>query len=149
MLGLGGESVNDAYYPFRRCNMLEAAFSTAQTLWMVSPPDQELPYDMCTINPARLLRIPEHRIAPGNAADCVILQERNVREAFTIHAEPRFVIRSGKLVCETTPSRREFPEGETPSDPVRSRAYRYRPAPARQRTRRRNQSSVRSRSPPA
>lgn len=112
VLGLGGESVNDAYYPFGRCNMIEAAFAAAHTLWMMSPPDQELLYDMCTVNPAKLLRLPEHRIAPGNAADCVILQERTMREAFTTHAEPRFVIRSGRLVCESTPSRREFTAGE-------------------------------------
>ena len=73
---------------------------------------------MCTLNPAKLLRLPEHRIAPGNAANCVILQERTMREAFTTHAEPRFVIRSGKLVCESTPARREFAEGQAPGGPI-------------------------------
>jgi cytosine deaminase len=118
ILGLGGESVNDAYYPFGRCNMIEAAFAAAHTLWMMSPPDQELLYDMCTVNPAKLLHIPEHHIAPGNAANCVILQEGTMREAFTTHAEPRFVIRSGRLVCESKPSRREFATDEVPSGPL-------------------------------
>ena len=118
VLGLGGESVNDAYYPFGRCNMIEAAFAAAHTLWMMSPPDQELLYDMCTLNPAKLLRLPEHRIATGNAADCVILQERTMREAFTTHAEPRFVIRSGRLVCESATTRREFAAADVPGGPL-------------------------------
>lgn len=41
-----------------------------------------------------------------------------MREAFTTHAEPRFVIRAGRLVCESTPARREFDKGQAPSGPL-------------------------------
>ncbi len=104
-LALGGESVNDPYYPFGRCNMLEVAFVCAHTLWMMSPDHQELLYDMITIGPAQVIGLPRHRIAVGNVADLVVLQEKTLREALTTHAEPRYVIRSGQVVCETSITR--------------------------------------------
>ena len=116
-LALGGESVNDAYYPFGRCNMLEAAFVSAHTLWMMAPEHQELLYDMVTINPAKLMRLPPHRIAVGNAADLVVLHERSMREALTTHADPRFVIRNGRLACESTGFRKRY----KPDEPAEGR----------------------------
>ena len=101
-LALGGESVHDAYYPFGRCNMLEAAFVSAHTLWSMEPEDQELLYDMITLNGGRLMRLPEHRIAVGNEASLVVLQDESVREALTHHREPRYVIFKGEVSAEST-----------------------------------------------
>ena len=101
-LALGGESIHDAYYPFGRCNMLEAAFVSAHTLWSMEPADQELLYDMITLAGARLMRLPEHRIALGNEASLVVLQEDSVREALTCHREPRYVIFKGRVTAEST-----------------------------------------------
>lgn len=100
-LALGGESVNDAYYPYGRCNMLEAAFVASHTLWMMSSDDQELLYDMITANPARILRLLQHGIAPGWPANLVVLQARSLREALTTHLEPRYVVRDGRVTCES------------------------------------------------
>jgi cytosine deaminase len=105
-LALGGESVNDPYYPFGRCNMLEVAFVCAHTLWMMSPQDQELLYDMITVGPANIMGLPSHRISVGNTANLVILQDRSLREVLTNHTEPRYVIRNGQVRCETTLSKR-------------------------------------------
>jgi cytosine deaminase len=105
-LALGGESVNDPYYPFGRCNMLEVAFVSAHTLWMMSPQHQEMLYDMTTIGPAKIMGLAPHSISLGNAADLVVLQEMSLREALTTHAEPRYVIRNGQVRCETAMSRR-------------------------------------------
>jgi cytosine/creatinine deaminase len=104
-LALGGESVNDAYYPFGRCNMLEVAFVCAHTLWMMSPAHQALLYDMITVNPAEIIGLPHHRLALGNPANFVILQEKSLREALTTHADPRFVVRDGQVRCEATINR--------------------------------------------
>ena len=105
-LALGGESVNDPYYPFGRCNMLEVAFVSAHTLWMMSPHHQDMLYNMITIGPAKIMGLPPHSISPGNAADLVVLQELTLREALTTHADPRYVVRNGQVQCETTISRR-------------------------------------------
>ena len=101
-LALGGESIHDAYYPFGRCNMLEAAFVCTHTLWSMEPEDQELLYDMITLNGAKLMRFPEHRIAVGNEANLVVLQDDSVREALTHHREPRYVIFKGRVTAQST-----------------------------------------------
>ncbi len=104
VIGLGGESVNDAYYPYGRCNMLEAAFVTSHTLWAMDPSDQEMLYDMITVNPAKLLRLPGHKIAAGNEANLVVLHDDSLREAYTHHREPRYVIYKGRLTAESETS---------------------------------------------
>lgn len=106
-LALGGESVNDPYYPYGRNNMLEAAFVATHTLWSMTPADWSLLFDMITVNPAKIMRLPPHAIAPGNAADLVVLEGASMREALTWHAEPRWYIRNGRLLTESSIVRRE------------------------------------------
>ena len=101
VIGLGGESVNDAYYPYGRCNMLEAAFVSSHTLWAMDPNDQEMLYDMITVNPAKLLHLPYHKIAAGNAANLVVLHNDSLREAYTHHLEPRYAFYKGRLTAES------------------------------------------------
>jgi cytosine/creatinine deaminase len=112
-LALGGESVNDPYYPFGRCNMLEVAFVSAHTLWMMSPHHQDMLYNMITVGPAKIMGLPPHSISPGNAADLVVLQELTLREALTTHTDPRYVVRNGQVRCETAISRRQAFGGAT------------------------------------
>jgi cytosine/creatinine deaminase len=100
-IALGGESVNDAYYPFGRNNMLEVAFVASHMLWAMSTEDQQMLYDTVTTHPATILRLPGHRIAEGNEADLVVLQHQTMRDAFTFHQEPRWVIYNGRVVAET------------------------------------------------
>ena len=104
VIGLGGESVNDAYYPYGRCNMLEAAFVSSHTLWAMDAADQELLYDMITVNPARLLRLSGHSIDTGNEANMVVLHGDSLRAAYTHHREPRYVIYRGRLIAESETS---------------------------------------------
>ena len=104
VIGLGGESVNDAYYPYGRCNMLEAAFVSSHTLWAMDAADQELLYDMITVNPAKLLRLSGHSIGAGNEANLVMLHGDSLRAAYTHHREPRYVIYRGRLTAESETS---------------------------------------------
>lgn len=104
VIGLGGESVNDAYYPYGRCNMLEAAFVSSHTLWAMDAADQELLYDMITVNPAKLLRLSGHSIGTGNEANMVVLHGDSLRAAYTHHREPRYVIYRGRLTAESETS---------------------------------------------
>ena len=103
-IGLGGESVNDAYYPFGRNNMLEVVFVVSHMLWAMTPEDQEMLYDTVTIHPATILRLPGHRIAEGNEANLTVLQHQTMRDVFTFHQEPRWVIYKGRVVAETEQS---------------------------------------------
>jgi cytosine deaminase len=100
-VALSQDDVYDAYYPYGRCNMLEVAFLGAHLLWMMSKQDRETLYDMITINAAKILRIKDYGLAIGNSADMVVLSSADLRDAFTYHQEPLYVVRQGEVRCET------------------------------------------------
>ena len=106
-LALGGESVNDPYYPYGRNNMLESAFAASHTLWAMAPADWSLLFDMITVNPAKIMRLPPHAIAAGNDANLVVLEAQSMREALAWHPEPRWYIRDGRLLTESSVVRKE------------------------------------------
>jgi cytosine deaminase len=97
IVALGQDDVDDAYYPYGRCNMLEVAFLASHLLWMMAGQDREIIYDMITSNPAKILGIQNHGIAVGGPANLLILQAENLREAFAYHSEPAFVVRNGSV----------------------------------------------------
>jgi cytosine deaminase len=100
-IGLGGESVNDPYYPYGRNNMLEVAFIATHMLWSMGDADQQAIYDTITTHPARILRVPDHRIAEGCEANLVVLQHDMMRDVYTYHQEPRYVVRRGRVIAES------------------------------------------------
>lgn len=100
-VALGQDDVYDAYYSYGRCNMLEVAFLASHLLWMMTPNDRELLYDMITVNPAKIMRIGGYGLTVGNPANIVILSADNLREALAYHTEPLYVIRNGVLRRET------------------------------------------------
>jgi len=97
-VALAQDDVNDAYYPYGRCNMLEVAFLASHLLWMMSRQDREIIYDMITSNAAKVLGIQDQSIAIGGPANLLVLQATNLREAFAYHSEPTFIVRNGTVV---------------------------------------------------
>jgi cytosine/creatinine deaminase len=97
-VALAQDDVDDAYYPYGRCNMLEVAFLASHLLWMMSRQDREIIYDMITSNAAKVLRIQDQSIAVGGPANLLVLQATNLREAFAYHSEPAYVVRDGRIV---------------------------------------------------
>lgn len=108
-VALGQDDVYDAYYAYGRCNMLEVAFLASHLLWMMTPPDRELLYDMITVNPAKIMRLRDYGLSVGNRADLVILNAADLREALAYHSEPLYVIRNGAVRCETRVNRTHNP----------------------------------------
>jgi len=104
-VALGQDDVYDAYYTYGRCNMLEVAFLGSHLLWMMTPHDRELLYDMITLNPAKIMRIKGYGLSEGNPANLVVLGAGDLREALAYHSEPLYVIRNGTVRCETRQSR--------------------------------------------
>jgi len=94
-VALAQDDVDDAYYPYGRCNMLEVAFLASHLLWMMTRQDREIIYDMITTNAARILRIQNHGIQVGSPANLLVLQAANLREAFAYHSEPAYIVRNG------------------------------------------------------
>jgi cytosine deaminase len=97
-VALGQDDVNDAYYPYGRCNMLEVAFLASHLLWMMTRQDREKIYDMITFNAAKILRIKNYGLAAGNPADLIMLDAEDLRQAFASHTRPLCVIRNGRVV---------------------------------------------------
>jgi len=100
-VALGQDDVFDAYYTYGRCSMLEVAFLASHLLWMMTPNDRELLYDMITVNPAKMLRIEGYGLTVGNPANLVVLNATDLREAMAYHSEPLYVIGNGTVRCET------------------------------------------------
>jgi cytosine deaminase len=96
-VALGQDDVDDAYYPYGRCNMLEVAFLAAHLLWMMSKQDQEILYDMITVNAAKTMRIHDYGMAPGRQANLVVLDAKNLRDALAYHSAPLYVIKNGVM----------------------------------------------------
>jgi cytosine deaminase len=98
-VALGQDDVNDAYYPYGRCNMLEVAFLASHLLWMMTGRDREKLYDMITFNAAKIMRVKDYGLAVGNPADLIILDAEDLRQAFASHTRPLYVIRKGRVVA--------------------------------------------------
>lgn len=95
---LGQDDCCDAYYPFGQCHMLEVGFLNVHLLWMTTFPEMETIYDMITVNPAKAINVKDFEIKVGAPAHLVVLDAKNVHEAFWYHKPPTHVISHGKLV---------------------------------------------------
>lgn len=105
MVALGQDDVNDAYYPYGRCNMLEVAFLASHLMGMMTPDDMNLLYDMITVNPARILRLPDHWIQEGGNANLVVLDCASVHDALRLQPISSYVISHGRLATAATMKR--------------------------------------------
>jgi cytosine deaminase len=65
---------------------------------MMTRQDRELIYDMITCNAAKIMAIRGYGIAVGDTANLVVLDAKNLREAFAYHSEPLFVVRRGVVL---------------------------------------------------
>jgi cytosine/creatinine deaminase len=97
----GQDCVHDTFYPFGQNDPLEIAFLLCHASQMSQPAEILTVMDMVTGNGARALRVPDFRVGVGSAADLVVLDARDAREAFATRAPRRWVIRKGKLIAET------------------------------------------------
>jgi cytosine deaminase len=105
-VALGQDDVNDAYYPYGRCKMLEVAFLASHLLWMQTERDRETIYDMITDNPAKMLRLENYGLAAGREANLVVLDAYTMRDAFTRQVEASYVILRGNVVAQTSVERK-------------------------------------------
>ncbi len=95
-VALGQDDIQDAYYPFGECNMLQIAFLASHLLQMRTFEDMELLYDMITTGAAKVLGIGGHELKVGGNADLVVLDEEDVYHAIWYHRAPLYVIKNGR-----------------------------------------------------
>lgn len=94
-VALGQDDIQDAYYPYGECNMLQIAFLASHLLRMMTFDDMELLYDMITTEAAVVLGIENHELKVGGNADLVVLDQPDVYHAIWYHRAPVYVIRKG------------------------------------------------------
>lgn len=99
-VALGQDDIQDAYYPFGECNMLQVAFLASHLLRMVTFDDMDLLYDMITVNAAKVLGIEGHELKVGGNADLVVLDQKDVYHAIWYHRAPVYVIKNGEEITE-------------------------------------------------
>jgi cytosine deaminase len=84
-VALSQDDVDDAYYPYGRCNLLEVAFLASHLLWMMSQQDRETIYDMITGNAAKILKIEDYTLKVGNPANMIELNAKDLKQVYTCH----------------------------------------------------------------
>lgn len=97
----GQDDVNDPYYPFGRADQLEVALFMAHAAHLIFPQDFDTLFDMITVNGARAMGISDYGIEVGKAANLVVIDAPNVKEALRLQPDRRYVIHQGRLVAET------------------------------------------------
>jgi cytosine deaminase len=103
-VAIGQDDCEDAYYPFGRQNMLEVVFLAAHLLGATVGRRLDVLLDAVTTIAARVMGISDYGLSPGCEANLVVLAGSTVREVVALHAPPRYVIASGKVVAENTAS---------------------------------------------
>jgi cytosine deaminase len=98
---LGQDDIADAYYPFGRNNMLEVAFLASHMLAMTARDEIEKLYDMITGDAAAAINLTGFGLAPGSAANLVVLDQPDVVEALRYHGAPAYVVSNGRVVDQS------------------------------------------------
>lgn len=100
-VGFGHDCVMDPWYPLGSADMLEVAQMGLHVAQMTSLDGMRACFDAVTVNNARVLGLAGYGLAPGKAADCVLLQARSPIDAIRLRAARLCVIRRGKVIARS------------------------------------------------
>ncbi|MFM9886450.1 MAG: amidohydrolase family protein [Burkholderiales bacterium] len=104
-VSFGQDCVKDTFYPYGQNDMLEVAFLASHAAHLSMPDQIEQVFAMPTINAAKVLRIKDYGLAPGNPANVVVIDATSAAEAIRFQPPRRWVVANGRVVAETTVSR--------------------------------------------
>ena len=96
----GSDGVRDAWGPLNSGDMLERAFLVAYRNGFRRDPDIELCLHMATGFGAAIMGAADHGLAPGCAADLVLVEAETVAEAVVEHPRRALVMKGGRTVAE-------------------------------------------------
>lgn len=100
-MSFGQDCVNDTFYPLGNADMLKVANVAAHAAQMSLPSEIEKVYDMITYDAAKILKLENYGLHPGDKANFVVVNADNVREAIALCPARRYVIHNGKLLLES------------------------------------------------
>ena len=96
----GSDNIIDPYNPFGDFNPLSNGYLLAYGAQMNSSSDIESLVRMPTYSSAKILRLKNYGLRPGDNADLNVFSERTPKELFRVHGKPRYVIKKGKILVE-------------------------------------------------
>ena len=121
-VAFGHDCVMDPWYGLGSGDMLEVAHMGLHVAQMTSQAGMRDAFDAVTTRAARAMGLADYGIAPGNTANLVLLQARDVTEAIRLRAARLKVWRAGRLLAESAPQqvRLELPGRAAAVDFLRS-----------------------------
>ncbi len=102
-------NIQNLFTPFGDGDPLKICTLIAQTLQLGTTTNHEQCLEMATTRAARAIGIHNHGIAPGNAADLVIIEARSASEAIGAAPIGRTTIKHGQVVSQTSVQRTLMP----------------------------------------
>ncbi len=107
-VSFGQDCVRDTFYPFGRNDPLEIALLAAHAAHMSLPGEIEQVFAMPTFAGAKALRLDGYGLHPGDVADVVVIDAKSAAEAIRFQPPRRWVVKSGRVVAETSLTRTTF-----------------------------------------
>lgn len=107
IVSIGHDSIMDPWYPMGTGSMLAAANLLLHTAHMSSQRQMRRLFDMITDNSAVTMHMEkEYGIEAGKPATFIVLDASDEVEAIRLRSECLFVVRQGRVLCETVPAER-------------------------------------------
>jgi cytosine deaminase len=100
-VGFGSDCVMDPWYSLGRADMLDVAAMGLHVGQLSSRADMRWCFDAVTANSAAIMGLEGYGLAPGCAANMVLLQARDPIEAIRLRATRLAVVRSGRVIART------------------------------------------------
>ncbi|MDE1183901.1 amidohydrolase family protein [Paraburkholderia sp.] len=104
-VAFGHDCVMDPWYSLGSGDMLEVAHMGLHVAQMTGLDAMHACFDAVTVNPARILGLEGYGIAPGCAANLVVLDARDPVEAIRLRAGRTAVVSRGKVVSRAPAAR--------------------------------------------
>jgi cytosine deaminase len=93
-------NVLNPFTPYGDCSLVRMANLYANVAQVAATDELESCLDLITASPARLMRVSDYGIAPGNPADMLVLDATSAAEAVAAIAQPLFGLKAGRLTFE-------------------------------------------------
>jgi cytosine deaminase len=102
-VAFGHDCAMDPWYSLGSGDMLEVAHMGLHVAQMTSQAQMRACFDAVTVNGAKLMGLADHGLAPGKAADFVLLQAGDPVEAIRLRAQRLVVVRRGAVIASAAP----------------------------------------------
>jgi len=95
----GSDNIRDAWSPYGNGDMLERAMLIGYRQGFLADADLNLAFDLANGAAARVLKLDDHGMRVGAAADLVAVRAKSIPEAVVSHPPRRLVMKRGRVVA--------------------------------------------------